>query len=66
MAKKPTKPRRIARLLCPGQDFQSPDRQARLQLAAFGPEPAHAQHLRDLRAFDEACARAYWLALLRD
>ena len=66
MAKKPTKPRRIAQLLCPGHDFQSPEHQACLQLAALEPESTRARNLREQRAFDEACVRAYWLALLRD
>jgi hypothetical protein len=65
MRKKPNKPApRIARLLCPGQDFQAPEHaeQMQLQLQAISVEPPSAC---DLRAFDEACARAYWLALLR-
>jgi hypothetical protein len=63
MAPKPVKPPRVARLLCPGHDFQSRDRHARLQPAVTEPEDPLA---REMRAFDEACARAYWLALLRD
>ena len=63
MRKKPAKRApRIAQLLCPGQDFQAPEFAARVQLQEIQLEP---QSARDLRAFDAACARAYWLALLR-
>ena len=62
--KKPAKPPpRAAELICPGQDF--PACEARLQPVL--PETTAADAFaRELRAFDEACARAYWLALWRD
>jgi hypothetical protein len=63
MGKKPSKPApRVPQLHCPGQDFQAHGHAAGLQLQAVAAEPDGA---RELRAFDEACARAYWLALLR-
>ena len=63
--RKPGKPPPCAAdLICPGLGFQVAH-EARLQLQplAAGRERGKAS---ELRAFDDACVRAYWLALLRD
>ena len=62
--KKPAKPPpRAAKLICPGQDFHSCEPALQPVLPELQSTDAFA---RDLRSFDEACARAYWLALWRD
>ena len=61
--RKPAKPPpRAAGLVCPGLDFAH---DARLQLQQHAPE-RERELACELRAFDQACVRAYWLALLRD